>query len=106
MMWETGTGAIQDVESKMCDFNNTNCYQAKSLPVIFEVSENVGYITGGQNITVKGFGFDAGKVHAVIDGRNCTVTSTSRYEFDCTLQPKDKESNLSIPYVGQHGVRR
>ena len=52
MMWETGTGAIQDVESKMCDFNNTNCYQAKSLPVIFNVSENVGYTTGGQNITV------------------------------------------------------
>jgi len=106
MMWETGTGAIQEVESKMCDFNNTNCYQAKSLPVIFEISENVGYITGGQNITVKGFGFDAGKVNAVIDGKNCTVTATSRYEFDCTLQPKETESDLSHPYVGQHGATR
>lgn len=90
----------------MCDFNNTNCYQAKSLPVIFDISENVGYTTGGQNITVKGYGFDVGNVHAVIDGKNCTVTSTSRYEFDCTLQPKETESDLSHPYIGQHGATR
>ena len=106
MMWETGTAAIAKEESMMCDFNNTNCYQANSLPVIFEISENVGYTTGGQNITVKGYGFDAGKVNAVIDGKNCTVTSSSRYEFDCTLQPKETESDLSHAYVGQHGVKR
>jgi|TARA_B110000285_G_scaffold230851_1_gene298228 hypothetical protein len=98
MMWETGNAAIQAIESTTCDFNNTNCYQAKSIPVIFEISENVGYTTGGQNITVKGFGFDAGKVHAVIDGKNCTVTSTSRYEFDCTLQPTANVSDLSKAY--------
>ena len=46
-MWETGNAAIQDVESMMCDFNNSNCYQAKSIPVIFEISENKGYTTGG-----------------------------------------------------------
>jgi hypothetical protein len=106
MMWETGNAAIQEVESKMCDFNNSNCYQAKSIPVIFEISENTGYTTGGQNITVKGFGFDAGKVHAVIDGQNCTVTASSRYEFDCTLQPKSNVSDLSHPYQGQHGATR
>jgi len=106
MMWETGSAAVVKEESMMCDFNNSNCYQAKSLPVIFEISENIGYTTGGQNITVKGYGFDAGKVNAVIDGKNCTVTSASRYEFDCTLQPKETESDLSHSYVGQNGASR
>jgi len=98
MMFETGNAAIQDTESKICDFNNSNCYQAKSIPVIFEISENIGYTTGGQNITVKGYGFDAGNVNAVIDGQNCTITSTSRYEFDCTLQPKENASDLAHAY--------
>lgn len=75
MMWETGNAAVQEVASLTCDFNNTNCYQAKSIPVIFNVSENIGYNTGGQNITVKGYGFDSGRIHAVVDGQNCTVTS-------------------------------
>jgi hypothetical protein len=47
MMWETGNAAIQPTQSLMCDFNNSNCYQAKSIPVIFGISENIGYTTGG-----------------------------------------------------------
>lgn len=68
MMWETGRAAISVPESLFCDFNQTNCYQAKSLPVIYNISSNIGYNTGGQNLTIKGYGFDSGIIKAVVDG--------------------------------------
>ena len=68
MLWETGNAAVALQQATFCDYAGTNCYQGKSVPVIFSVSANSGYITGGQNLTVKGYGFDAGTVTAVIDG--------------------------------------
>ena len=47
MMWEIGNAEISNEESLTCNFDMSNCYQAKSLPVIFEISENIGYTTGG-----------------------------------------------------------
>jgi len=47
MMWETGRSAVALAESLFCDFNQSNCYQAKSLPVIYNISANIGYNTGG-----------------------------------------------------------
>jgi hypothetical protein len=38
------------------------------VPVIFETSSNVGYTTGGMNLTVKGYGFDKGEITAKVDG--------------------------------------
>jgi hypothetical protein len=106
MMWETGNAAVALQEATFCDFDQTSCYQGKSVPVIFNISSNTGYVTGGQNITVQGYGFDAGVVTAVIDGQPCTVTSTSRYEFDCTVQAKSTASDVTHAYAGQLGVTR
>jgi hypothetical protein len=47
MMWETGRANIAKHESTFCSFDQSDCYQAKSVPVIFGISENKGYITGG-----------------------------------------------------------
>jgi hypothetical protein len=54
--------------------------------VIFDVSDHIGYKTGGQNITVKGYGFDSGTINAKLDGQDCEVTSFTRYEFSCSVK--------------------
>jgi hypothetical protein len=35
---------------------------SKIVPVIFDISYNQGYISGGQNLTIKGFGFMSGNI--------------------------------------------
>jgi hypothetical protein len=68
MQWETGQAYALRQESTHCHFDNMTCYQAMSVPVIFETSSNVGYTTGGMNLTVKGYGFKTGKITANVDG--------------------------------------
>jgi hypothetical protein len=105
MMWETGKSAVAVAESLFCDFANT-CYQAKSLPVIYNISEHIGYNTGGQNLTITGYGFDSGTIKATVDGKNCKVTSFGRHEFDCTVESRVGISDLNKPHIGQHGLSR
>ena len=106
MMWETGKSAVALESSLFCDYLQENCYQAKSLPVIYNISSNVGYNTGGQNLTIAGYGFDSGLIKATVDGQDCLVTSFGRYEFDCTVQKRDGISDLNKPHIGQHGISR
>lgn len=106
MMWETGKAVVASHESTFCSFDQTDCYQAKSIPVIFDISENLGYKTGGQNITVKGYGFDTGVIDAKVDGQVCDVTAFSKYEFSCKVNAKDVASDLSKKHVGQHGISK
>ena len=47
MLWETGLAHVPPVESLTCSFDNSTCYRAKSVPVIYEISSNTGYSTGG-----------------------------------------------------------
>jgi hypothetical protein len=44
------------------------CYHSKTVPVMHSISANTGYMTGGQNITVTGYGFDNGTIEATVDG--------------------------------------
>ena len=57
MLWETGQAEIMDHKMLHCSYDNKTCYHAKTVPVIHEISSNTGYMSGGQNLTVKGFGF-------------------------------------------------
>ncbi len=47
MNWEVGGSLVETVESVTCDFRNENCYKAKTVPVIFDMSAHQGFITGG-----------------------------------------------------------
>jgi hypothetical protein len=100
MMWETGKSAVELSSSLFCDYLQENCYQSKSLPVIYDISSNIGYNTGGQNLTITGYGFDSGLIKATVDGQDCLVTSFGRYEFDCTVQKREGISDLNIPHIG------
>ena len=106
MQWETGRAMISHQESTFCNFDQSDCYQAKSVPVIFDVSDNKSYKTGGHNITVYGYGFDSGKIDAKIDGKACEVNSFTRYQFTCKVKESPQISDLTKKYVGQHGISK
>ena len=47
-----------DYSMKICNFDSkTNCYKAKTVPKIDSVDSSSGYISGGQTLKIKGFGF-------------------------------------------------
>ena len=106
MQWETGQAYVLRQESTHCSYDNQTCYQARAVPVIHETSSNTGYTSGGQNLTISGFGFDKGDISAKVDGQDCIVTSQSLYSFSCEVSPKAEVSISDSNYAGSHGMRR
>lgn len=106
MLWETGNSWTQRNTVKTCSYDNTDCYEARTVPVIFDISQNTGYLTGGQNLTVRGFGFNHKKIDVKIDGAPCTVTRYMDDKFDCQVSSKAEISKIDTPQLGQHGVKR
>lgn len=89
-----------------CEYDNEVCYTARSVPVIYEVSSDTTYTTGGQNLTVHGYGFNSENIEATVDGEPCEVTSYSETSFSCQVGPRDSVSTTDTDTVGNHGVTR
>jgi hypothetical protein len=87
MQWETGKARVLDHYSTYCDIYNRTCYQAKNVPVIFNISDRVGYSSGGQNLTITGHGF-TGNISITVDGVNCTLTQYHEESMSCEVQSK------------------
>jgi hypothetical protein len=47
---------------------------SKIVPVIFDQSFNQGYVTGGQNLSISGFGFMSGNISVSVAGLPCNVS--------------------------------
>lgn len=76
------------------------------MPVIYSVSANSGYLTGEQNLTFKGHGFNSGKISTVIDGHNCKVTDQTNEQFSCSTGAGDRVSILNGAFVGHNGLEK
>jgi len=85
--------------------DRSECYEVKTVPVIFDISQKEGYLTGGQNLTIRGHGFN-GTVAATVDGVACTVTAQREGAFDCQVGSKAAVSAVDAPFVGQRGLRQ
>lgn len=83
MLWETGYAIHDPVTMRTCDYAGTTCYTAKTVPAIYSISQKEGYVTGGQIITVTGFGFGSGEIKPTIEGVECKVLTQSTSEFTC-----------------------
>ena len=105
MLWETGNANLVMQDALHCSYDNTTCYKAKTVPVIFNMNTHTAYKTGGANLTVQGKGFNSPKIKATLDGQDCTVTRYSKDSFSCEVQPKAVESVVDVPSVGSHGLR-
>lgn len=106
MLWETGYADNQETENLHCSYDNSTCYQVKTVPVIFETSANTGYRTGGQNLTLTGHGLAVGNVSATVDGVECTITAQSNTAISCFVGATANASATNASYVGHHGLRR
>lgn len=47
MLWETGFANTYDAKIMTCSYDNQTCYKVKSVPAIYDINANTGYITGG-----------------------------------------------------------
>jgi hypothetical protein len=83
MLWETGYAIHDPVTMNNCQFDGTTCYQAKTVPAIYSIDQKEGYVTGGQVITVKGFGFGKGTIKPTIEGVECEVLTQTSDTFTC-----------------------
>jgi len=94
MLWETGYAIHDPVSMKSCNYDASECYTAKTVPAIYSIDQKESYTTGGQVITVKGFGFGRGTIKPTIDGVDCTVLSQSSDAFTCRAGTKAAASVL------------
>jgi len=106
MLWETGHAIKHLTRNWHCSYDQSECYEAKTVPSISSVGEHTGYLTGGQNLTIKGSGFATGDIAATLDGVECEVTSRGKDQFCCTVGPKAEASVADAPTAGEHGVRK
>lgn len=105
MLWESGNSHVLDWSALHCSYDNSSCYYAKTVPVIKEVSIHEGFTSGGQSLTVKGWGFNSPNIDAKVDGVPCEVTAYQKDQFTCEVGAAQNISTVDVPYFGQHGVR-
>jgi len=74
--------------------------------VIFNVSSNTGYKTGGMNLTVTGHGFNSENIVATVDGVACEITNYADFSFSCLVASSDAVSDNTTSYQGSNGLRR
>jgi len=63
-------------------------------------------LSGEQNLTFKGHGFDSGKINTVIDGNNCKVTDQTNEQFSCSTGAGARVSILNGAFVGHNGLEK
>ena len=95
MKFKAGNALHYDSTMLRCSYSNETCYKAKVLPVIQTIDSVEGYTTGGQLITVKGWGFNSDKINVKIDGIDCTVKSFNSDGFQCITGANPTPSTAS-----------
>jgi hypothetical protein len=98
MLWETGYANVAQNRAKHCTYDMKKCYYAQNVPVIFDVDKHSGYITGGQNVTIHGAGFDSGKLSVKVAGVDCKVTSFTANTITCETE---KTVKATFPKVAK-----
>jgi hypothetical protein len=73
--------------------------------MITDITYDQGYTTGGQNVTINGYGFTHSDVSVMIDDVECEVTSRRKYSISCRTGTANVSATEDVNYVGQHGAR-
>lgn len=93
--------------AKHCNFANDDCWYVKTHPKIDSVSAVDGYITGGQALTISGWGLKGQTLDDVVvtvDGVPCQVTSSTMEEITCVTGAADAVSNDGVSQPGSPGL--
>ena len=105
MLWEVGYAGEAQQQITHCHFDNSSCYKVKAVPVIFNISSNTGYTSGGQNLTIYGHGFNNDNISVTVDGANCKVSYYRDDSVSCEIQSRSSPSVSGVPQLGGHGVK-
>ena len=104
MLWETGYANKNPTTMEYCNYGGDACYESMTVPVIYEINQASGYTTGGQVLTVDGFGFNYGAAVIEIDGTPCTIIKQSKYQITCRVNEKGFRHPLSKGCVAAVGT--
>lgn len=92
--------------AKHCNFAGTDCWYVKTHPMISKVSAADGYTTGGQTLTIDGWGLkgDAlANVTVTVDGVDCKVTESTLEQIKCVTGAATTVSTTSVSQPGSPG---
>lgn len=104
--FRTGNACLRDT-AKHCNFAGDDCWYVKTHPKIDTISSSSGYLTGGQELTITGWGLKGttlDDVEVLVDGVACAVTASSLEEIKCTTGAAAQISNDGISQPGSPGL--
>ena len=94
--------------AKHCNFAGDDCWYVKTHPKIDTVSATDGYITGGQTITIDGWGLKGATgmvdIDINVDGVPCAVTSHSLEQITCVTGAAEDVSLDGVSQPGSPGL--
>ena len=94
--------------SKHCNFAGNDCWYVKTHPKIDSISAADGYLTGGQTLTIGGWGLKGetlANVEVTVDGVACKVTNSTLESITCVTGAAAAVS-LEGPQPGHHGLKQ
>jgi hypothetical protein len=105
--WFHGAGYAykQELASKNCNVDMTDCYDVRIMPSITGISSSGGYTSGGQELTITGTSLNGTAIDIKVDGSECEVTDSGFFEITCSTGEKVPGTSQPV-YPGQHGLRR
>ena len=110
MRFRVGNAYLRE-SAKHCNFAGDDCWYVKTHPKIDSITAADGYITGGQEMSIKGWGLrgengDVSKVDIEIDGIPCVVTETTMEEIKCITGAAPALSHDGVSQPGSPGFRQ
>ena len=79
MRFRVGNAYVRE-SAKHCNFAGDDCWFVRTHPKIDSISKTDGYVTGGQAMTINGWGLKGDTLNDVtvtVDGVPCTVTTST-----------------------------
>lgn len=86
-----------------CSYDGQDCWTVRVHPKISEITQSSGFTSGGQELTISGFGFNGTDVSVTVDGVECVVSSNERETIVCVTGVTESESVVGYQ-PGQPGL--
>ena len=93
--------------AKHCNFAGDDCWYVKTHPKIDSISAEDGYVTGGQTLTLDGWGLKGASIDDVsvtVDGVPCEVTEHGLEQIKCVTGSADEVSVTGTSQPGSPGL--
>jgi len=87
-----GGYAINMPSSVHCNFVGDDCWRVKTHPKINALSQSSGFTTGGQTLTISGYGLNGTDVNVLVDGVACDVKEAVSGQITCVTGESETES--------------